>query len=214
MSLGILTLGMSLEWFSAMGRIAFDFDHQIIANVHLEKASRWVIKNIHESGLDLCGTPKLPPDLINLENNPVQILLDKNKLKILGLLDSGRVKYAGGSVLEISSLRPVGILNTWKNSNISGQTAGNFFIQTCLQVQDFSRVDKADLETSPYAQVSSYQKILIYHCEAGLCIKNYNNKRQVLVSGINDFSAVWIKKDFLKIHISENKYAADWVMKV
>ncbi len=157
---------------------------------------------------------------INFQN-PVQIISDPNIIKSLGLMAPGRVKYVSGNILEIQSALPVSVIQNQnkkqkkipeKNFEInpnSGIEPGDVLIlQNCSQVKLAtvqkvkSTSGKQDLLslTSPIfftgeisgVQIGVYRQKFLYHCQAGLCLKNQmdlkQNNRQVLVSGLTDFA--------------------------
>ncbi len=182
LSLGVLILSMTLSLFSSMAKLAFDFHAEILAYSHLEKSQILISKIIHTAGFNFC-TPDYFLDH-QIFSEPLKIISSAPEIRALGLNNAGRGKYQGsGHILEI----------------ISGNARELFHKNPSLE----------NLKQS--CANPTYQISYLYHCEAGLCVKNnLNNKRQVLVTGISQFQINLNHKN-LDFYLAEKKISTQWV---
>lgn len=182
LSLGVLILSMALNLFANMAKLSFDFHAELLAYVHLEKSVFLINKFLHTAGFNFCT-----PDYF-LDQNfalPVQIISSAQEIKNLGLSQSGRGQYQGsGNVLKIISGIPMALLDPDPSLEKLKKSCAN----------------------------PAYQMSYLYHCEAGLCIKNnLNNKRQVLVSGITEFK-INLNNKKIDFDLAEKKINTHWVL--
>jgi len=186
LSLGVLIISMALNLFLDMAKLSFDFHGELLAYSHLEKSSFLIHKILHTAGFNFCTPDYFPNYFLDKNFNiPIQVIANPQEIRNLGLNNSGRGKYQGsGHVLKIISGIPSALLN--KNPSLENLK------QSC--------------------EKPSYQISYLYHCEAGLCLKNsLNNKRQVLVTGITDFQINLNNKN-INFYLAENKISTQWVL--
>lgn len=198
MMLASIVLATSLSGFFALSREVILIKRHAREFHSVIKAQLLLKRLIHSAGFAICA-PGLIRNLLPIE------LLPK---PLPTLQKPGRGKYQSGSILAINSTDRATLLTLKINDQTvltqnrlhlkKGQAV---LISNCRNVQ-FNSIARVGVQqgqgkllfaqTLPsqldfYASIARVRQRVIYHCQAGLCMRATNQRRYVLVKGIDYF---------------------------